>query len=53
MGTINKIIVVGGGTSGLMSALMLKTQFEHLDVTVIESSSVGTIGTKYSFFPHR
>jgi hypothetical protein len=44
MGTINKIIVLGGGTSGLMSALMLKTQFEHLDVTVIESSTVGTIG---------
>jgi hypothetical protein len=44
MAKINKIIVVGGGTSGLMSALMLKTQFAHLDITVIESSSIGTIG---------
>jgi tryptophan 6-halogenase len=41
---IKKIIILGGGTSGLMAALMLKRQHEHLDIQVIESSAVGTIG---------
>lgn len=44
MEAINKIIVLGGGTSGLMSALMLKRQFAHIDIQVIESSSIGVIG---------
>lgn len=44
MDQINKIIVVGGGTSGLMAALMLQKQFSHLEIQVIESSSIGTIG---------
>jgi len=44
MKTIKSIIVLGGGTSGLITALMLKRQHEHLDIKVIESSSVGVIG---------
>lgn len=44
MKKINKIIVLGGGTSGLTSALLLKTQFPHIDIKVIESSAVGVIG---------
>ena len=41
---INSLTVVGGGTSGLVSALMLKKSWPNLDVTVIESSNLGIIG---------
>lgn len=44
MEKIDSIIVLGGGTSGLITALMMKTQFPNKDVTVIESSAVGVIG---------
>jgi len=44
MEAINKIIVLGGGTSGLMSALMLNKQFPHIEIQIIESSSIGVIG---------
>jgi hypothetical protein len=41
---INSLIVAGGGTSGLVSSLMLKKSWPNLDITVIESSNVGIIG---------
>ena len=44
MGKVDNIIVLGGGTSGLITALMLKTQFPHKDIRVIESSAGGIIG---------
>ncbi len=44
MEKIDRIIVLGGGTSGLITALMMKTQFPDRDVTVIESSAIGVIG---------
>jgi tryptophan halogenase len=44
MQTLKKITVVGGGTAGFVSALILKTRFPHLDITLIESSRIGIIG---------
>lgn len=41
---MKKIIVLGGGTAGLMSAIMLKTRFENSDITVIKSKDIGIIG---------
>lgn len=41
---INSLIVVGGGTSGLVSSLMLKSSWPDLNITVIESSNIGIIG---------
>ncbi len=41
---IDSLCVVGGGTSGLVSALMLKHAYPELKVTVIESSQIGIIG---------
>jgi tryptophan 7-halogenase len=38
------IIVLGGGTAGLMAAVMLKTRFNNLNVTVIKSKEIGIIG---------
>jgi tryptophan halogenase len=41
---VNKIIVLGGGNAGLMAALYLKTALPALDITVIKSKNIGTIG---------
>ena len=39
-----KIAVVGGGTAGFVSALILKTSFPQYEVDVIRSTKIGTIG---------
>ena len=44
MQTLKKITVVGGGTAGFVSALILKTRFPHLEITLIESTRIGIIG---------
>ena len=41
---IKKIIVVGGGTSGLVTAMLLKSAYIKIEITLIESSDVGIIG---------
>ncbi len=41
---INRILVVGGGTAGFMSALTLKTALPQLDVQLVHSSEIGVIG---------
>lgn len=44
MNKIDSMIVLGGGTSGLITALIMKTQFPDKTITVIESSAIGVIG---------
>lgn len=39
-----KIAVVGGGTAGLVAALIMKTSYPSFEVDVIRSSKIGTIG---------
>jgi tryptophan halogenase len=41
---INSICVLGGGNAGLMNALYLKASIPHLDITLVKSSKIGTIG---------
>ena len=41
---INKIIIVGGGSAGWMSAATLIKRFPNKDITVIESPNTPTIG---------
>jgi len=41
---IRTIVVLGGGSAGLMSALALKTQLPQIDVSVIRSKEIGIIG---------
>jgi tryptophan halogenase len=41
---INSICVLGGGNAGLMSALYLKASIPNLDITLVKSSKIGTIG---------
>jgi len=39
-----KIVVVGGGTAGWMSALMVNKTHPEVDVTLIESKEIGILG---------
>ncbi|NDB55296.1 tryptophan 7-halogenase [archaeon] len=41
---VNKIVIVGGGSSGWMTAAALCKNFPDLDVTLIESKNIKTIG---------
>ena len=44
MNNLKKIIIVGGGTAGLTTALILKTRFESIDIEIIKSNQIGIIG---------
>jgi len=44
MKTINKILVVGGGTAGFVAALILKKRFPHKEVDIVCSKKIGIIG---------
>ena len=44
MNTPNSIAVVGGGTAGLVAALILKKSCPTIQVDVIESSKIGIVG---------
>jgi tryptophan halogenase len=41
---INKIVVVGGGSAGWMTASTIIKQFPNMDVSVVESPNVPTVG---------
>ena len=44
MRNIQSCNVIGGGTAGFVSALILKTRFPHVNVKVIRSTQIGIIG---------
>lgn len=41
---MKKIIIVGGGTAGWLTALQVNQLFDKVDITLIESSTVGILG---------
>lgn len=47
-----KIIIVGGGTSGWMTAAYFSKHFNWLDISLIESDTIPRIGVGESVSPH-
>jgi tryptophan halogenase len=41
---LNNICIVGGGTSGLVCALILRKQYPNLKIDIVESKKIGIIG---------
>lgn len=41
---VNSVLIVGGGTAGLTTALMLKNRFPKLIIDVVKSDEIGIIG---------
>jgi len=39
-----KVTVVGGGTSGYSTALILKTKYPNYDIEIVKSSKIGIVG---------
>jgi len=48
---VNDIVIVGGGSSGWLSAIYLLKTFEHLNITLIESDKIPHIGVGESIQP--
>jgi len=44
MNILNSITIVGAGTAGLTTALILKKKFPRLDIKIIKSDKIGIIG---------
>jgi tryptophan halogenase len=49
---VKNVTIVGGGSSGWMSAAALSKLCPHLKITLVESSTIGTVGVGESTLGH-
>lgn len=49
---VRRIVVLGGGSAGLLSALTLKSKLPHLEVEAVYSSKIGVIGVGEGTVPY-
>src|SRR4029079_14796572 len=49
---VKKVVIAGGGTAGWVAAMALSKQFgQLLDITLVESEEIGTVGVGESTVP--
>ncbi|WP_297730402.1 tryptophan halogenase family protein [uncultured Maricaulis sp.] len=51
---VNRVLIIGGGTAGWMTAAALSNRFpnQQIQVELIESEAIGTVGVGESTIPH-
>ena len=49
---MKKILVLGGGTAGWLTALLTKEFYPQFDVTLVESDAIGILGAGEGTVPH-
>ena len=51
-GAVKRVVIAGGGTAGWMAAMTLSKHFgKLLDITLVESEEIGTVGVGESTVP--